>query len=100
MSIEKRYLLACTKEELVEILLSVPEIKNQVYKRFKLNDIDVLSKQIPDHILTGYYLEEFYGEYSKALKVYILKHFEGADIHLLLKHYNIVDLPLQTYLKS
>ncbi len=90
MKLEKEYLLNCTKEELIDILLNIPLVKEQVTLKFKLNLIRELEKKIPNELLSNYYLAETHGEASNALKTFILNTFNGGEIALLFTHYDLL----------
>ena len=85
----KTYLTTCSREELTEVLLNVPEVRDYIHSKFNTINIKTLVDKIPSHLITNHFLTVTINNgFTKELKKYIIDHFDGAEIHKLFEYFN------------
>lgn len=89
----KTFLIEATKEEIIDIVIGIPIIKDAIVKAYEKNRIKELlapntdkSKKLLD--LYGKYLlsTQYKGKEYKDLIGFINLYYEGNDMHYLIKH--------------
>lgn len=91
----KKYLETCSREELAEVLLSIPGVRDYLVNKHITEKAVELAATIPNQLIADFYIEEVLnGPCSVELKRYILDHFSGSDVHILFKHFKFNKLCL------
>lgn len=85
----KRILSTCSREDLAEYLVQIPEVIEYAEKQINIGIKRLVEPRLPFKLLEAYYLEDTYGLASKALKQYILNNFKPSEISILLDNYKL-----------